>query len=157
MKNRVTIIPYDHVVIVDGAPLRFSFDATANLHALQWHNGQGEMEFTDNDNQQFTEKEYAENVAPYVEAWEKEKARLDAEAEKRVEEAKSPERLAEAIRQERNVRIAATDYLMLPDYPLTETERAAWEHYRAALRGITELEGFPWEDLDSVPWPMSPQ
>jgi hypothetical protein len=156
MKDHVTVIPSDHIVIVDGFPLRFSFDAPANLHALQWHEGKGEMEFTDSDNQQFTGEEYAENVAPYVEAWEKEKSRLDAEAEKQAKEANTPERLAEAIRKERNARIAATDYLMLPDYPLTEEKRSAWEQYRVALRGITDLEGFPWEGPESAPWPDIP-
>jgi hypothetical protein len=46
---------------------------------------------------------------------------------------------------------------MLPDYPLTEEERAAWEQYRAALRGITDLDGFPWEGPASAPWPEPPQ
>lgn len=156
MKQHVTVIPADSI-IVDSLPLYFTFTAPAYLHALQWHEGKGEIEFTDSKNKQFSEKGYAENVAPYVEEWEKEKSRLDAEAEKQIEEANSPEHLAEAIRQERNARIAATDYLMLSDYPLTEEERTGWEQYRAALRGITDLDGFPWKGPVSAPWPEQPE
>ena len=80
MKEHVTVIPSDRTVIVDSIPLRFDFDAPENLHALQWHDGQGEMEFTGNINKQFGEQEYSENVGPFVALWEAEKARLDKEA-----------------------------------------------------------------------------
>lgn len=160
MKNRVTVIFPDNVISVDGVSLRFPFEAVDNCCVIQWSNGAGQIEFNDrakNNNKEFGEDEYDRIVAPFVDLWETEKKRLDAEAEKQAEEASSPEHLAEAIRQERNARIAATDYLMLPDYPLTEEERAAWRGYRSALRDITDLDGFPWEGPDSAPWPEPPQ
>ena len=156
MKKRVTVIPSDHVIFVDGLSLRFPFDAPENLHALQWQNGTGEVELTDSANQKLSEQDYAEKVAPYVAAWEREKARRDAQAGKEVAEARTPQRLAESVRRERNARIAATDYLMLPDSPLTEEGRAAWRQYRAALRDMTQLDGFPWDGPESAPWPVRP-
>jgi hypothetical protein len=57
-----------------------------------------------------------------------------------------------AIREERNKRLTATDWMVLPDSPYnTETVRA----YRQALRDLPQQEGFPWNGPDDpdVPWP----
>lgn len=80
MKQHVTVIPSDQLIAVDGVPLWFGFAAPANLHAIQWHNGTGEIEWTDDINHPLTSADYAEDVAPFVALWEAEKARLDAEA-----------------------------------------------------------------------------
>lgn len=80
MKQHVTVIPSDQLIAVDGVPLWFGFAAPDNLHALQWHDGAGEMEWTDDINHPLTPADYAEDVAPFVTLWEAEKARLDAEA-----------------------------------------------------------------------------
>lgn len=80
MKQHVTVIPSDDLIAVDGVPLWFGFAAPANLHALQWHDGAGEMEWTDDLNHPLTTQDYDADVAPFVTLWEAEKARLDAEA-----------------------------------------------------------------------------
>lgn len=80
MKQHVTVIPGDQLIAVDGAPLWFGFAAPDNLHALQWHDGAGEMEWTDDINHPLTTQDYEADVAPFVTLWEAEKARLDAEA-----------------------------------------------------------------------------
>lgn len=91
MRNHVTVVPADKIIIVNGFTLNFDFDAPINLHALQWHDGAGEMEWTDDLNHPLTPADYAEDVAPFVALWEAEKARLDAEANKppTLEEAKA--------------------------------------------------------------------
>jgi hypothetical protein len=43
----------------------------------------------------------------------------------------------------RDARIAATDYLVLTDYPLTEASRAELYAYRQALRDWPQSEAFP--------------
>jgi hypothetical protein len=64
----------------------------------------------------------------------------------------TPEYLAASIRAERDRRIAACDYLMIPDYPLSPESRAAWEAYRQALRDVPSQDGFP----NAVVWPEPP-
>ena len=80
MKQHVIVVPSDRLIIVDGTPLQFDFPVPENLHAIQWHNGTGEMEWRDDINRPLTLADYAEDVAPFVELWEAEKARLEDEA-----------------------------------------------------------------------------
>ena len=80
MKQHVTVVPVDRLIIVDGVPLQFDFPVPDALHALQWHEGAGHTEWTDGPNQPLVLADYASEVAPYVAHWEREKARLAAEA-----------------------------------------------------------------------------
>lgn len=63
------------------------------------------------------------------------------------------EEIAEQVRLDRDRRIAATDYLAMPDYPLGEEEKAAVMVYRQALRDVPSQEGFPRD----VRWPDVPK
>lgn len=77
---QVTVVPADHLIIVDAAALVFPFDAPTNLHALQWRGGTGHTEWTDGPNQPLTAEDYDEQVAPFVKLWQAEKARLEKKA-----------------------------------------------------------------------------
>lgn len=58
------------------------------------------------------------------------------------------------LRAERDRRIAATDYLVMPDYPLTEEAKATVSTYRQALRDLPQQAGAPWDGGgDLTPWP----
>lgn len=57
---------------------------------------------------------------------------------------------ATAVRQERNKKLAETDWTQLTDAPVNS---AAWGTYRQALRDVTAQTGFPWE----VTWPTQPE
>lgn len=59
------------------------------------------------------------------------------------------EQFEEEIRSQRNDLLAQTDYLVMPDYPLSDSERVSIEQYRQALRDISEQSGFP----HNVEWP----
>jgi len=61
--------------------------------------------------------------------------------------------LAAAIRARRDALISETDYLLMPDYPISEEALAAVKAYRQALRDITAQETFP----ASVMWPEKPE
>lgn len=61
--------------------------------------------------------------------------------------------LASQVRAERDMKIAETDYLAMPDYPLSDEDKAAVMAYRRALRDIPSQEGFPRE----VVWPFEPR
>ena len=69
----------------------------------------------------------------------------------------SPETEAERfemLRRGRDAKLAATDYLVAPDYPLTDAERAAVTAYRQALRDLPAQEGAPWAGGgEATPWP----
>lgn len=162
MKQHVTVVPVDNLIMVNGEALRFAYPAPANLHAVQWHEGQGHRELTDAGNGSLEGAEdYAAHVAPYVALWQAEKIRLEqaAAAEKARQEAEynSPEARAQRVRAERDARMASTDYRMAADYPLDESQRALWAAYRQALRDLPQQEGFPWDGGgEATPWPALP-
>lgn len=57
------------------------------------------------------------------------------------------------VRPDRDRRLKACDYLMMPDYPIDPSKRAVWEAYRAQLR---DLPATLTAVTDSVAWPPSP-
>jgi len=57
------------------------------------------------------------------------------------------------LREERNKRIARTDYLAIPDYPhATEEVKQAWLDYRQALRDLPANT----TDPENPVWPVAP-
>ena len=158
---RVTVVPADRLILVDGEGLQFAFAAPEGLHALQWQDASGHLEFTDGrPNQALTAADYESHVAPFVQAWQAEKARLDAEAEAaevaRLAEYNSESARFSRLRAERDARVAATDYLLMPDYPLSDEARAAVRDYRQTLRDLPSRDGAPWDGEEATPWPDMP-
>ena len=66
--------------------------------------------------------------------------------------APTDEELAQQIRAKRNSLLSQTDYLMMPDYPISDDKRKLIEEYRQALRDIPEQSGFP----RTIAWPEKP-
>ena len=60
--------------------------------------------------------------------------------------------LADAVRARRDALITATDYLLMPDYPISAAQLADVRAYRQALRDVPLQQGFP----QTIDWPMSP-
>jgi len=58
---------------------------------------------------------------------------------------------AQQIRDERNYKIAASDWTQGKDIPNSVSEY--WATYRQALRDIPQQTGFPWD----VQWPTQPE
>ena len=168
MKQDVIVVPSDRLIIIDGIPLQFDFPAPKNMHALQWHEGSGHIEWTDDINHPLTPDDYAADVAPFVALWEAEKARLDEEAAAagaaRIAEYNSEPARAARIRAERDRRLDATTWLVERhkeqtagniETSITGEDYAALLTYRQALRDLPQQEGFPWEGPDDpkCPWP----
>lgn len=154
----VTVVPADSLIIVDGVALVFPFDAPTNLHALQWRGVTGHTEWTDGPNKPLTAEDYGEQVVPFITRWQDEKARLEqaaAEAEAvRLAEYNSEAARFERLRSERDQRLAATDYLLMPDYPISDDQRAVVQAYRQALRDLPAQSGAPWDGGgEETPWP----
>ena len=61
--------------------------------------------------------------------------------------------LTSMVRSQRDAKLSATDYLVVPDYPISPEDLEAVKVYRQALRDITEQSGFP----KNVQWPVEPQ
>lgn len=61
-------------------------------------------------------------------------------------------RSASEVRQDRNNRLAASDWTQMPDY--SGPSKADWATYRQALRDITTHSNFP--DLQDSDWPVEP-
>lgn len=61
------------------------------------------------------------------------------------------------LRSARDARLAATDYLAAPDYPLTSEQKVAVTIYRQALRDLPAKDGAPWDGGGELtPWPEMP-
>lgn len=52
-------------------------------------------------------------------------------------------RKSEALRIERDGKLAETDKYMIPDFPISEEEREQYKTYRQYLRDLPEANGFP--------------
>lgn len=86
-----------------------------------------------------------EEYGPYPDGW------------SAIEPKKSREELLRMLRAARDIRLAATDYLMLPDSPLADGQKAALTLYRQALRDLPAQEGAPWDGGgEATPWPVLP-
>lgn len=57
------------------------------------------------------------------------------------------------LRTNRDQRLAASDKMMLPDYPISEEQQAAWATYRQALRDLPENTADP----TNPDWPETPE
>lgn len=66
--------------------------------------------------------------------------------EEKLEDAK------EEVRRKRDSLISATDFLLTPDYPISEEDLEAVKAYRTALRDVPQQEGFPYD----IVWPEAP-
>jgi len=60
--------------------------------------------------------------------------------------------LSTQARAQRDSLLAATDYLVMPDYPLSDERRDAVIAYRQALRDVPGQAGFP----ENITWPDKP-
>jgi hypothetical protein len=156
MKNQVTVMVEDKWIAVDDETIEFEngfklIPEHENLWALHWKDGKGEYQFDDPpENYLFGPEHYYKYVDPYVRQWQEEKIRQDYAAEV---EWNKPENVEARARAQRNMLLAETDYMLMPDYPLTDEQREAWTAYRQALRNLPEQEGWPFE----ITWPVKPE
>lgn len=62
------------------------------------------------------------------------------------------EQRKQEARSKRDYLISQTDYLLTPDYPISDEDLKLVKAYRTALRDLPAQEGFP----DSINWPEPP-
>jgi hypothetical protein len=56
------------------------------------------------------------------------------------------------VRDDRNSRLAASDWSVLTDAQLSAAQKTAWKVYRQALRDVPAQAGFPAQ----IDWPIAP-
>jgi hypothetical protein len=95
-----------------------------------------------------TEENYACYVKPFVDQWQAKNAEKEAEKAEQADEIAAAE-----VREKRDKLIAETDYLLMPDYPISDKNLESIKAYRQALRDLPQQEEFP---LD-VMWPKKPE
>ena len=71
MKDHVTVIPADQIIICNNIALQCAFDSIIeNMHALQWHDGKGHIEKNVNGlMSNHAIQSYETEVKPYVDIW----------------------------------------------------------------------------------------
>ena len=154
---RITIIPSDKTIGIDGDfLLSIQQDISwvpENIHAVQWYNTWGEVEYTDS-----SPNERIEELGIYQQAV------IDFNNElKRIED----ERIAieasrdywEELRYLRNQRLTQSDWTQVYDAPLTELQKTAWQTYRQQLRDLPENITEPKPlvlDSNYPSWPTVP-
>ena len=64
----------------------------------------------------------------------------------------APARAWQALRTERNAKLAASDWTQMADSPLAADKKTEWATYRASLRDLPSATGFP----HTMTWPTEP-
>lgn len=68
------------------------------------------------------------------------------------------DQLFAALRAARDARLAHTDKMLLPDYPISESNLELVKAYRTALRDLPDQPGAPWDGGGTeTPWPVKPE
>ena len=97
--------------------------------------------FTKNENREIYTRSY-------------EFAELTEEEYEQVLQRKTEEAFV-SLRNQRDKLLAETDYLLMPDYPITEEKLQVIKEYRQALRDLPSHEDAPWLGK-AIPWPTKP-
>lgn len=95
------------------------------------------------------DKDFSKEAKEYVS---KNKTILFNEAKNSELESVNLEEITEEARNKRNKLLIETDYLMMPDYPISEEQLSLLKKYRKKLREVPEQEGFP----QNIIWPKKP-
>lgn len=149
---RLTIIPSDKFISVDGAGLHASNDdfswVAPNVRAVQWYGDRGEVEFNDGSpNEAISELgPFAEAIPKWEAAWIAYQAEIEAERERtRIQP-------WDLFIMQRNARLYETDWTQLPNGPLTAEQVQAWADYRQQLRDLPQHT----TDPENPNWPVPP-
>jgi hypothetical protein len=152
---RLTIIPGDKTIGIDGQFLlkvQQNLDwISTNIHAVQWYNTFGEVEYNDG-----TPNERIEELGVYEQAvidFNNEKQRIEIATEL------DTDGYWEELRSLRDQKLIRSDWTQISDSPLSEQKKEEWSIYRQALRELPENITEPKPlvlDLSHPNWPVPP-
>ena len=151
---RITIIPSDKTIGIDGDfLLSIQQDISwvpENIHAVQWYNTWGEVEYTDD-----SPNERIEELGIYQQAvidFNNELKRIEDEQKAQEEAIEASRDYWEELRSLRNQKLTQSDWTQVSDAPFTEEQKISWQSYRQALRDLPENT----EDPKNPVWPVAP-
>lgn len=154
---KITIIPTDKFISIDKISyLNIQEDLSwipSNIHAVQWHDTWGEIEYTDG-----TPNEKIEELGIFNQAIDTYNAVIErlAEEEKAIEAAR--DYWAE-LRTLRDQKLFDCDWTQIIDVPLTQDQKTSWTTYRQELRdlplNITDPKPLV-NDVNNSQWPIKP-
>jgi hypothetical protein len=151
---RLIIIPSDKLISIDGQGiLQIQQDFSwipSNVHAFQWYETWGEIEYTDGSlNEKIEELGIYEQA---VDTFNNEKQRLEDEQKARAEAIEAARDYWAELRSLRDYKLSECDWTQIADSPLAEEQRIAWGTYRQALRDLPANT----EDPKNPIWPTAP-
>lgn len=126
---RLTVIVDDQQVCIDGVcfdGIDLSQLSQNNIHAIQWYETYGEVEYT--SRVENLKIDSLDDFLWVIDAWEAQKQLLSNPPPQTEEE------LLEGVKYEAEMWLANSDWTMLPDVPLANKQE--WAEYREALRAI---------------------
>jgi hypothetical protein len=131
---RITIIPSSKLISINGEGLlNIQQDLSwipLNIHAVQWYDTWGEIEYTDGTpNQKIEELSIFEQA---IEDYNNEVERIENKKEETARD------YWEELRVLRNQRLTESDWTQVADAPLTEEHKDAWKNYRQELRDLPQ-------------------
>ena len=151
---RITIIPSDKTIGIDGDfLLSIQQDMSwvpENIHAVQWYDTWGEVEYTDD-----SPNERIEELGIYQQAvidFNNELKRIEDEQKAQEEAIEASRDYWEELRFLRNQKLTQSDWTQVSDAPFTEEQKVSWQSYRQALRDLPENT----EDPKNPVWPVAP-
>ena len=136
---KLSIVPEDNTVVIDGEGVSLdlaSASIPSNVHALQWVNSSGQVEYTDG----------SDEVIDELPSWALSCVTIHEDSLASIVEATQEEVVIDI----RDARLKASDWTQVLDAPV---DQEAWATYRQALRDIPDQEGFP----EDVTWPTKPE
>lgn len=134
---RLTVIPFDKLIIKDGFGEHIYDDAFwsvySGVHAIQIDtNGISQKEITGGQPESVTDEEIAFLLQKYEEV---KIARENSELQQYNTFMNSWER----VREERKQFLNQTDKFMLEDYPISEQKKNDYKEYRSKMRNLTQI------------------
>jgi hypothetical protein len=117
---KLTVIPSDRFISVDGEKLFFDFTADPNIHAIQWHENHGHVEYI---NPRHNEDIAEDFILPFVTAFNVEKARLESVSAAELALYNSPAKIAERAAQAEQAEIDALVNQKMRDNAIAELKK----------------------------------
>tara|TARA_R110000868_G_scaffold98166_1_gene270112 strand:+ start:945 stop:1460 length:516 start_codon:yes stop_codon:yes gene_type:complete len=142
---KLVIVPVDKVISINGEHLgNIREDLSwipSDVHAVQWYETWGEIEYNDGRPNEKIEDLGIFNQAVTAFSLEKnkieeEKNKIEEEELERLEELENSRDYWEEFRMIRNKKLTETDWTQLPDNNLTEEQKQSWTTYRQYLRDL---------------------